>query len=64
MKTGLGYEFLVDWEVLFRCLSDRGLFDDPMPEDEVVPLLGVHWVVELFGNASIWSVVSDMEMVL
>jgi hypothetical protein len=63
VKTGVSYEFLVDWEVLFRCLSDRGLFDDPMPDDEVVPLLGIHWVVELFGNATIWAVVSGMEMV-
>lgn len=63
LEIGQPYEFLVDWEFLFRCLSDHGLFDDPMPEHEVVPLTGIHWVVELFGNASIWAVVSGMEMV-
>lgn len=61
---GETYRYWLDWDFLFRCLSDRGLFDDPMPDGQPIPLLGVHWAVELYGNASIWAIVSDMEMLL
>jgi hypothetical protein len=63
-EPGESYIYYLDWEFLFRCLSDQQLFDDPMPKHRAVSILGVHWVVELFGNASIWVTVSDMEMVL
>jgi len=58
------HNYELDWEFLFRCLSDLELFDDPMPVAEMVPIIGVHWIVELYGNASAWFVVSDMKMTL
>jgi len=61
--TSLGVKtyYSLDWEVLYRCVSDNGLFDTPMPTS-TVPLLGVHWGGELFGDAAIWVVVEDMKM--
>jgi len=58
------HDYELDWEFLFRCLSDLELFDDPMPMAEMVPIIGVHWIVELYGNAAAWFVVSDMKMAL
>ena len=58
------HNYALDWEFLFRCLSDLELFDDPMPIAKMVPIIGVHWIVELYGNASAWFVVSDMKMAL
>lgn len=50
----------VNWEHLFECLSPY--FDDPMPSTEV-PLLGVHWAVEVSGAGNaIWASVDSMLM--
>ena len=48
---------------LFECMSDNDLFDTPMPSSNV-PLLGVHWGDELFGDAAIWVIVEDMKMAI
>lgn len=53
---------LVNWTRIFRCMSDNGLFDDPMPQGSL-PLLGVHWAVETTGiNNAVWASVHEMTM--
>ena len=62
-SIGATISYSLNWEALFRCTSDLGLFDTPMPET-TVPLLGVHWAVEVVGDASLWAMVEQMKMVL
>lgn len=60
------YTYEVDWEFLFRCLSDPGvgLFDDEMPATGGVPIFGVHWSAELTGDSSMWVTITRMKMKL
>ncbi|MEM8932872.1 MAG: hypothetical protein AAGE94_16930 [Acidobacteriota bacterium] len=52
----------LDWNVLFRCMSDKNLFDESMPTTPI-DLLGVHWAVEVANQGSlIWASVHGMEM--
>ena len=52
----------LDWNVLFRCMSDKNLFDEPMPTTPI-DLLGVHWAVEVANQGSlIWASVHGMKM--
>jgi len=54
---------IVDWNRVFRCMSNAGLFDTPMPSG-LVGLLGVHWAVEVAGPADkIWASVHGMTMI-
>jgi len=54
---------VVDWNLVFRCMSNAGLFDTPMPSG-LVSLLGVHWAVEVSGAADkIWASVHGMTMI-
>lgn len=51
----------VDLQALYRCLSDHGLYDEPMPHDVPVPLTGVHWGNELTGErvalaTTVWGI--------
>jgi len=60
-SLGAKYVYTIDWGNVFRCMSDKGLFDDPMPYTSV-PILGVHWAVETFGDTTVWAVVEDAFM--
>lgn len=61
--------YRIDWQQLFQCASDRGLFGEPMPTDQDIPLTGVHWNVEVFGpsgtpdSSALWMSIHDMRMV-
>lgn len=49
---------------LYRCASDIGLFDTPMP-GTAVPITGVHWANEGTGdNVALWTSVHNMRMSL
>lgn len=63
-SLGVKTSYSLNWEALFGCMSDNDFFDTPMPASDDVPLLGVHWGVELFGDAAIWTIVEDMKMAL
>lgn len=60
-SIGTKYVYTIDWGNVFRCMSDKGLFDEPMPYT-AVPILGVHWAVETFGDVSVWAIVEDVFM--
>jgi len=62
-SIGVTTYYSLDWEALYRCVSNGGLFDTAMPTS-AVPLLGVHWGNELFGDAAIWVIVEQMKMAL
>lgn len=62
-STGVDYQFELDLTELFRCASARGLFETAMPSTTELPILGVHWGVELSGwEGHIWASVHDMKM--
>jgi hypothetical protein len=53
---------VIDWGVLYRCMSDKGLFDKAMPTSQV-NILGVHWAIEVAGPGSLmWASVHGMRM--
>ncbi|MEM9554039.1 MAG: hypothetical protein AAGC60_07255 [Acidobacteriota bacterium] len=65
------FNYEIDWQTLFRCASNRGLFSDPMPQtwqQQNIPLHGVHWANEVAGNAgtgqggALWTSVHGMLM--
>lgn len=61
-STGIDYQFELDIEELFRCASARGLFETKMLGTNL-PILGVHWGVEMYGaGGHIWTSVHDMKM--
>jgi hypothetical protein len=48
---------------LYRCASNLGLFDTPMPTVDSVPITGVHWANEGTGdNVALWTSVHNMRM--
>lgn len=54
------YSVLLDG--LYRCASDKGLFDTPMPYTSV-PITGVHWANEGTGSdVALWTSVHGMRM--
>lgn len=60
------YRFNIDRA--FECLSDAGGFIDPMPDNSVMPILGVHWGSEYGGTAAgeatarLWTSVHGMRL--
>lgn len=69
-NEGMDVEYVIDWDGLFQCASDRGLFLEPLPYDESnIPIQGIHWAVENYGTtgtsagSSLWMSVHDMRMV-
>lgn len=58
---GQTIEAAIDLQALYRCLSDLGFYDEPMPEQEPIPITGVHWANELTGErvaiaATVWGI--------
>lgn len=55
--------YLIDLQTIFRCVSNLGGFDTPMPTAQVVPILGVGWANELTGpGTALWTSVHNMHM--
>ncbi len=62
-EPGERREYRFDLTATYRCASDAGLFDVPMPEHEPVDLVGAHWGVEsTLGNHQIWASVENMRI--
>jgi len=69
-NAGMDVEYIIDWQALFECASDRNLFQDPLPLNQTnIPIQGIHWAVENYGTtgtsagSSLWMSVHDMRMV-
>lgn len=55
--------FTIDLQAIYRCASDNGLFDVPMPDDAEIPITGVHWATEIYGEGvSLYATVSGNRM--
>ncbi len=39
-------EYKLNLSLLFQCASDLGLFNSPMPDDQHIPVTGIHWALE------------------
>ncbi len=54
--------YTIDLQALFRCASDEGLFDTPMPTDQALPIKTVGWAVEGTGYFGLWVSLHDMRV--
>lgn len=62
-QTGVDRRMRVDLQALFECASRRGLFQQPMPGSGQLPLLGMHWAVEMNGvGGFLWTSIHDMRI--
>jgi hypothetical protein len=62
VNVGDSVDYSVVLDDLYRCASDKGLFDTPMPY-ALVPITGVHWGNEGTGsNVALWTSVHNMRM--
>jgi hypothetical protein len=62
-EAGQQRSYLIDLQTVFRCVSDLGGFDSPMPAFSPVPILGVGWANELTGpDTALWTSIHGMRM--
>lgn len=64
LALGADREYHIDLTTLYRCLSDRGLFTEPMPATKNLPITQVLWANESTGvDGALWIDVHDQRMV-
>lgn len=56
--------YSIDLTKLFKCMSDHGLFDEPLPTTANIPVITVLWANEATGvNGGLWTDVHNMRVV-
>lgn len=64
LALGADTDYRIDLTALFRCVSDRGLFTEPMPATRDIPVTQVLWANESTGvDGVLWTDVHDQRVV-
>ncbi len=64
LAAGSDRQYRIDLTGLYRCVSDRGLFTEPMPATHDIPVTQVLWANESTGvDGALWTDVHDQRMV-
>lgn len=64
LTVGEDVDYRIDLTRLFRCMSDQGLFSEPLPATQDIPVTQILWANEATGvNGGIWTDVHDMKTV-
>ena len=64
LLVGEDVDYRIDLTLLFRCMSDQGLFSEPLPATQDIPITQILWANEATGvNGGIWIDVHDMKTV-
>jgi hypothetical protein len=64
LTLGTDRQYRIDLTGLFRCVSDRGLFTEPMPATKNIPVTQVLWANESTGiDGALWTDVHDQRIV-
>jgi len=64
LALGADANYRIDLTRLYRCVSDRGLFTEPMPATKDIPLTQVLWANESTGiDGALWTDVHDQRVV-
>jgi hypothetical protein len=63
VDTASDHRYTINLQRAFECASDRGLFDTPMPRDQVLPIKTIGWDTEGTREGTLlWASVHDMRL--
>ena len=64
LAAGADTNYRIDLTALYRCVSDRGLFTEPMPATKDIPVTQVLWANESSGvDGALWTDVHDQRVI-